>query len=108
MRLATNVEGLARKASVYLRAWYGAQATKENGWGFEWLPKNVGDHSQLPMTLAMRDGVVPPPVAPVWTATPYADRLAALQAQANKLDYVPLPDTLVQQIKAYWAQTMPY
>jgi peptide/nickel transport system substrate-binding protein len=30
------------------------------------------------------DGL-PPPVAPAWTATPYAERVPALQAQANKL-----------------------
>jgi formate dehydrogenase major subunit len=41
-----------------LRAWYGTHGTKENDWGYEWLPKNVGDHSQLPMTLAMRDGLI--------------------------------------------------
>ena len=41
-----------------LRAWYPDKGTKENGWGYEWLPKNVGDHSQLPMTLAMRDGLI--------------------------------------------------
>ncbi len=29
-------------------------------------------------------------------------------AQAKSLDYVPLPDTLVKQIEAYWAKTMPY
>ncbi|MEO6365905.1 MAG: phosphate ABC transporter substrate-binding protein PstS [Luteimonas sp.] len=29
-------------------------------------------------------------------------------AQAKKLDYVPLPDALVQQIEAYWAQNMNY
>ncbi len=29
-------------------------------------------------------------------------------AQAKSLDYVPLPDALVQQIDAYWAQSMPY
>jgi phosphate transport system substrate-binding protein len=28
--------------------------------------------------------------------------------QAKKLDYVPLPDALVQQIEAYWAQNMAY
>ncbi|WP_344759380.1 phosphate ABC transporter substrate-binding protein PstS [Luteimonas lutimaris] len=28
--------------------------------------------------------------------------------QARTLDYVPLPDTLVQQIEAYWSQTMAY
>jgi phosphate transport system substrate-binding protein len=29
-------------------------------------------------------------------------------AQASKLDYVPLPDDLVKQVEAYWAQNMKY
>ena len=41
-----------------LRAWYGDHATRENEWGYQWLPRIVGDHSQLPMTLAIRDGVI--------------------------------------------------
>lgn len=41
-----------------LRAWYGDAARKDNGWGYEWVPKIVGDHSQLPMTLAMREGLI--------------------------------------------------
>ena len=41
-----------------LKAWYGEHSTRENGWGYEWLPKIVGDHSQLPMTLAMNDGII--------------------------------------------------
>ncbi len=41
-----------------LKAWYGEHATRANDWGYEWIPKIVGDHSQLPMTLAMRDGII--------------------------------------------------
>jgi formate dehydrogenase major subunit len=41
-----------------LRAWYGGNATKENGWGYDWIPKITGDHSQLPMTLAIKDGAI--------------------------------------------------
>jgi formate dehydrogenase major subunit len=41
-----------------LKAYYGDHATRENGWGYDWLPKIVGDHSQLPMTLAMEDGTI--------------------------------------------------
>ena len=33
-----------------LKAWYGDAATAENDYGFDWLPKIDGDHSQLPMT----------------------------------------------------------
>src|SRR5439155_8876041 len=41
-----------------LRAWYGNNATKANGWGYSWLPKMVGDHSQEPMMLAIQDGLI--------------------------------------------------
>ena len=41
-----------------LKAWYGGAATRENDFGYDWLPKIVGDHSQLPLTLAMVRGVV--------------------------------------------------
>src|SRR5689334_598382 len=41
-----------------MKAWYGANARADNGWGYDFLPKLTGDLSQLPMTLAMADGVV--------------------------------------------------
>lgn len=41
-----------------LRAFYGEAASVEKDRGFHWLPKIVGDHSQLPMTLAIRDGMI--------------------------------------------------
>jgi hypothetical protein len=41
-----------------LKAYYGDAARPDNDFGFGWVPRIVGDHSQLPMTLAMRDGVI--------------------------------------------------
>lgn len=41
-----------------LRAWYGDAATPDNDRGFGWVPKIVGDHSQQPMMLAIRDGTI--------------------------------------------------
>ncbi|MGQ7793173.1 formate dehydrogenase [Faunimonas sp. B44] len=41
-----------------LRAWYGDAVGPHNEWGFHFLPKIVGDHSQLAMTLAMDDGLL--------------------------------------------------
>jgi formate dehydrogenase major subunit len=41
-----------------LRAWYGHAASPHNGWGYGWIPKMMGDHSQLPMMLAIRDGTI--------------------------------------------------
>src|SRR5512133_994486 len=47
-----------RKYTVsFLRAWYGDAATKDNEWGYQLLPKNLGDHSHMPMFTAMHDGV---------------------------------------------------
>lgn len=41
-----------------LKAWYGAAADEAGDFGYSWIPKMVGDHSQLPMTMAMADGVL--------------------------------------------------
>jgi formate dehydrogenase major subunit len=41
-----------------LRAWYGEHATNGNGWGFNWIPKIVGDHSQSVMMLGIADGLI--------------------------------------------------
>jgi formate dehydrogenase major subunit len=41
-----------------LRAWYGDAAGPDNEWGFHWIPKIVGNHSQLPMTMAIADGTI--------------------------------------------------
>ena len=41
-----------------LKAWYGEAATAGNGFGYQFLPKLVGDSSQEPMTMAMTDGIV--------------------------------------------------
>ena len=41
-----------------LTAWFGAAATRENDYGFGWLLRNVGDHSHLPMFVAMSEGKI--------------------------------------------------
>ena len=41
-----------------LKAWYGDNATPDNEYGYQFLPKLVGDSSQEPMTMAMTDGIV--------------------------------------------------
>ena len=40
----------------FLKAWYGAQATKDNDYGFEWLPRVTGDHSHFGYWIDMQDG----------------------------------------------------
>jgi formate dehydrogenase major subunit len=42
----------------YLKSMYGDAATQENEFGYEWHPKILGDHSHLPMFVAMNAGKV--------------------------------------------------
>ena len=39
-----------------LKAWFGEAATEANDWGYDWLPKITGDHSHMPMFVAMSEG----------------------------------------------------
>jgi formate dehydrogenase major subunit len=39
-----------------MKAYYGDAATKENNWGFNWLPRVSGDHSHFGYWLDMADG----------------------------------------------------
>ena len=39
-----------------MKAYYGEAATKENDWGFNWLPRVSGDHSHFGYWLDMMDG----------------------------------------------------
>jgi formate dehydrogenase major subunit len=41
-----------------LKAWYGAAGTKENDWGYGWLPRLDGNYSQLPTFIRMAEGKV--------------------------------------------------
>ena len=41
-----------------LKAWYGDAATKDNEYGYQWIPKLTGDHSHVTTSAAMADGEV--------------------------------------------------
>lgn len=42
----------------YLKSMYGAAAIRDNDFGYAWHPKIIGDHSHMPMFVAMNDGRV--------------------------------------------------
>src|SRR2546426_9312475 len=42
----------------YLKSMYGAAATVENDFGYDWHPKILGDHSHIATFAAMADGKV--------------------------------------------------
>jgi formate dehydrogenase major subunit len=39
-----------------MRAYYGENATQQNNWGFDWIPRVTGDHSEYGYWLDMADG----------------------------------------------------
>ncbi len=41
-----------------LKAWYGDAATKENDYGFDWLPRVTDNHSHIPTMINMAEGKV--------------------------------------------------
>jgi formate dehydrogenase major subunit len=41
-----------------LKSWWGDHATKDNTWGFDWLPRISGDHGTYRTVLDMMDGKV--------------------------------------------------
>lgn len=57
-----NDTGLWHQVPAYLisflKAWYGKRATKENDWGYSWLPRITTDHSHLAYFACMKDGQV--------------------------------------------------
>ncbi len=42
----------------YLKSMYGSAATRDNDFGYAWHPRIFGDHSHLPMFVAMNEGKV--------------------------------------------------
>jgi len=42
----------------YLKSMYGDAATPQNDFGYDWHPKILGDHSHMPMFVAMNEGKV--------------------------------------------------
>jgi formate dehydrogenase major subunit len=41
-----------------LKAWYGDAATAQNQFGYDFLPKIIGDHSHMPLFVAMSEGKI--------------------------------------------------
>jgi len=57
--LATSYWGNYPKFAVsYLKAQFGAAATAENNYGYDYHPRITGDHSHLPMMVDMADGKI--------------------------------------------------
>jgi formate dehydrogenase major subunit len=87
-----------------LRAWYGDAATEENGWGYDWLPKIVGDHSQLPMTLALERGVLKGLFLLGQNPAIGGSNSGMIQRSLAKLDWLVVRDFAETETASFWYQ----
>jgi formate dehydrogenase major subunit len=85
-----------------LKAWYGPAATSANQYGYDWLPKNVGDHSHLPMFVAMAEGKIKGFMA-MGQNPAVGGQNAGYQRQAlAKLDWMVVRDLYETETATFW------
>ena len=85
-----------------LKAWYGNAATAENDFAYDFLPKIVGDHSHMPMFVAMAEGKVKGFFA-MGQNPAVGGQNAGFQRQAlAKLDWMVVRDLYETETASFW------
>jgi formate dehydrogenase major subunit len=85
----------------YLKSMYGAAATRENDFGFGWHPRILGDHSHLPMFVAMDEGRVKGML--LIGQNPATSINARLERRAmGKLEWLVVKDNWVHESATFW------
>jgi formate dehydrogenase major subunit len=85
----------------YLKSMYGDAATKENDFGYEWHPKIIGDHSHLPMFVAMNAGKVKGMLCV--GQNPATSLNAKLERAAmRKLEWLVVKDNWIHETANFW------
>jgi formate dehydrogenase major subunit len=85
----------------YLKSMYGDAATPANGFGYDWHPKISGDHSHMPMMIAMADGAVKG--AFIMGQNPATSINGRLQRKAlGKLEWLVVKDNFETESASFW------
>ena len=85
----------------YLKSMYGDAATAENDFGYAWHPKIIGDHSHLPMFVAMNEGRVKGML--LIGQNPATSLNARLErAGMRKLEWLVVKDNWLHESATYW------
>jgi formate dehydrogenase major subunit len=85
----------------YLKSMWGAAATRDNSFGYDWHPKILGDHSHLPMFVAMNDGRVKGML--LIGQNPATSLNAKLErAGMRKLDWLVVKDNWLHESATFW------
>jgi formate dehydrogenase major subunit len=89
----------------YLKSMYGDAATVENDFGYAWHPKIIGDHSHLPMFVAMNDGRVKGMLC--IGQNPATSLNASVERKGlRQLEWLVVKDNWLTETAAFW-QTAP-
>jgi formate dehydrogenase major subunit len=85
----------------YLKSMWGPAATADNQFGYDWHPKILGDHSHLPMFVAMADGKVKGML--LIGQNPATSLHAKLERAAmRKLDWLVVKDNWLHESSTFW------
>jgi len=85
-----------------LKAWFGDDATAESDYAYDYLPKIVGDHSHLPMFVAMHKGAIRGFFA-MGQNPAVGGQNAAFQREAlAKLDWLVVRDLFETETVSFW------
>src|SRR5207248_10529220 len=85
-----------------LKAWFGEKATKENEFGFGWLPQITGDHSHQQLFVDMHEGMVKGFFA-MGQNPAVGGQNASYQRQAlAKLDWLVVHDLYETETASFW------
>ena len=85
-----------------LRAWYGDAARPDNEWGYQFLPKNVGDHSHMPMFVAMHERVMRGFMAIGQNPAVGGQNAVYQRAGMAQLDWLVVKDLFVTETAEFW------
>ena len=87
-----------------LKAWYGDAATAENDYGFEWLPRMTGDHSQLPTFTKMAKGEVKGLFLMGQNPAAGAPNARLNREALRKLDWLVVRDFFLLESATFWKE----
>ena len=85
----------------YLKSMYGAAATPENDFGYSWHPKISGDHSHMPIFVAMAEGRVKGMLC--IGQNPATSINAGLERQGlRNLKWLVVKDNFITETASFW------
>ncbi|MDQ6695148.1 MAG: molybdopterin-dependent oxidoreductase, partial [Chloroflexota bacterium] len=87
-----------------LKAWYGEAATEENEWGFGWLPRLTGDHSELVTFNEMAKGNVDGLFLIGQNPAVGAPNARLNRAALRELDWLVVRDFFLLESATFWKE----